>query len=239
MKSNPVDMIGKVPAISVSSENFKPVTPGSSSRSCILQIIVSPLSESMHGESTYPAINLCVCRLLPMPGWACLIVTNRNSISFPDGYIRSEPTVYECELVVFDKHNRCVLTDGSYEISVHEKHNATVKTFSPKKHLTWEQIPETCLDEFSKSENPINGFNQKPTLEFRLSWTKDKSNDMVDRPLPITIRKDDNFIANKENEPDQNQNKFSNNMENGGPLALTALGPRTNTLNNSTAVIKL
>lgn len=122
-------------------------------------------------------------------------------------------TTYEAELVVFDKHNRCTLGDGEYELTLHMKQGSAAKTYSPKKHPTWEVIPESCLDEFDKADHPLDDFNKHPTLKFRLSWTKDKWAEMADRPLPITIRKEDHFISNKENEPDQNHN--SSIIENG------------------------
>lgn len=102
--------------------------------------------------------------------------------------------------MIFDKHNRCTLSDGEYELTLTECTNtATPKIYSPKKHPTWEEIPEHCLDEFNKGENPLDDFTKSPTLKFRLSWTKDKYIDKVDRPLPITIRKDDFMTNAKEN----------------------------------------
>lgn len=102
--------------------------------------------------------------------------------------------------MIFDKHNRCTLSDGEYELTLTECLNAaTPKIYSPKKHPTWEEIPEHCLDEFNKGENPLDDFTKSPTLKFRLSWTKDKYAEVVDRPLPITIRKDDFVQNSKEN----------------------------------------
>lgn len=102
--------------------------------------------------------------------------------------------------MIFDKHNRCTLSDGEYELTLTEcTSTATPKIYSPKKHPTWEVIPEHCLDEFNKGENPLDDFTKSPTLKFRLSWTKDKYAEMVDRPLPITIRKDDFMTSTKEN----------------------------------------
>lgn len=103
--------------------------------------------------------------------------------------------------MIFDKHNRCTLSDGEYELTLSEcTSTATPKIYSPKKHPTWEVIPDHCLDEFNKGENPLDDFTKSPTLKFRLSWTKDKYTEMVDRPLPITIRKDDFMTAGtKEN----------------------------------------
>lgn len=141
----------------------------------------------------------------------------------------TQPAIFEHDLVVFDKHNRCILTDGEYEVCVQERHNANMKTFSPKKHSSWDSIPVNYLEELSKTDNPINHFHTKPLLRFRSLWTKEKCGDYVDRPLPITIRKDDHIIANKENKPDQIHNKT--NGENG---MLSSGGTiRTNGLNNN------
>lgn len=46
VKTNPIDMIGKVPAISVPSENFKPAIPGSSSHSCNLHLEITTFPET-------------------------------------------------------------------------------------------------------------------------------------------------------------------------------------------------
>lgn len=48
VKTNPVDMIGKVPAISVPSENFKPAIPGSSSHSCNLHLEIKTFPDTMN-----------------------------------------------------------------------------------------------------------------------------------------------------------------------------------------------
>lgn len=114
--------------------------------------------------------------------------------SFAEPIIKSDdqkPRVFETDLVIFDKHNRCTLTDGEYELTLQEfDSTASPKNFSPKKHPTWEDISESCLDDFSKGDNPLEDFTKSPTLKFRLLWTKDKYAEMVDRPLPITIRRE-------------------------------------------------
>lgn len=144
-------------------------------------------------------------------------------------------------MVVFDKQNRCVLTDGEYDITVHKRQSTVAKSFSPKKHLTWGIIPDGCMDEFNKGDGPVDHFHLIPTLKFRLSWTKEQCSELVDRPLPITIRKEDHFISNKENEPDPIQNK-----SNGDTTVATIPRPSTmlnnnnsNNNNNPTAVVKL
>lgn len=111
---------------------------------------------------------------------------------------------YESELVVFDKHSRCLLKDGEYELLLQERY-PTAKTYSPKKYPAWEVIPKSSIEALDKAVNPFVGLQHCPKLKFRLVWTKEKTADLVDRPLPITIKKEDN-LANKENQPDQNHN---------------------------------
>lgn len=106
-------------------------------------------------------------------------------------------------MVVFDKHSRCLLSEGEYELSLQQRF-PTNKTYSPKKHPNWESIPDSGIDTLEKPE--FEEFSKTPILKFRLAWTKEKCADMVDRPLPITIKKKDVLLSNKENEPDQNHN---------------------------------
>lgn len=86
---------------------------------------------------------------------------------------------YGSELTVYDKHNRCLLTDGEYELGLQEV-QTNVRS-SPKKHSSWETIADI------KDCEPFNMFRQGPTLKFRLSWTTEPSNGLVDRPIPIPI----------------------------------------------------
>lgn len=84
---------------------------------------------------------------------------------------------YGSELTVYDKHNRCLLTDGEYELGLQEV-QTNVRS-SPKKHSSWETVADI------KDCEPFNMFRQGPTLKFRLSWTTEPSNGLVDRPSPI------------------------------------------------------
>lgn len=49
-----------------------------------------------------------------------------------------EIKLFGAELIVYDKHNRCLLTDGDYELVLQEV-QANVKG-SPKKYSSWEDI---------------------------------------------------------------------------------------------------
>ncbi|XP_029161266.1 polycomb protein suz12-B [Nylanderia fulva] len=84
---------------------------------------------------------------------------------------------YGSELTVYDKHNRCLLTDGEYELGLQEV-QTNIRS-SPKKHNSWETVVDI------KDCEPFDIFKQGPTLKFRLSWTTEPSNGLVDRPMPI------------------------------------------------------
>ncbi|XP_032664577.1 polycomb protein suz12-B isoform X1 [Odontomachus brunneus] len=84
---------------------------------------------------------------------------------------------YGSELIVYDKHSRCLLTDGDYELGLQEV-QTNIRS-SPKKHSSWESLPDI------KNCEPFEVFSAGPTLKFRLSWTTEPSNGLVDRPTPI------------------------------------------------------
>ncbi|XP_076280853.1 polycomb protein Su(z)12 [Lasioglossum baleicum] len=88
-----------------------------------------------------------------------------------------EVKLYGSELIVYDKHNRCLLTDGDYELGLQEV-QTNVRS-SPKKHSSWESVPDI------KECGPFEVFSKGPTLKFRLNWTMEPSNGLVDRPTPI------------------------------------------------------
>lgn len=85
--------------------------------------------------------------------------------------------MYGSELIVYDKHNRCLLTDGDYELGLQEV-QTNIRS-SPKKHSSWESVPDI------KECGPFEVFSKGPTLKFRLNWTTEPSNGLVDRPAPI------------------------------------------------------
>lgn len=110
---------------------------------------------------------------------------------------------YECDLAVFDKQSRCLLFDGEYEIPLRERFTSKTKTFSPKKQPTWEREEIVSLDKLT-----YDAFQKLPVLKFRIAWTKERYADMVDRPLPITIMKQQDQIMTTQSmlATDQNHN---------------------------------
>lgn len=79
---------------------------------------------------------------------------------------------YESELIIFDRHKRCQLSDGMYEIVLHHQDSER------KKEATWESVMD------GKTLAPFEVFSRCPTLEFHIHWT-DKS-DIIDSG-PTTI----------------------------------------------------
>lgn len=104
--------------------------------------------------------------------------------------------MYGSELIVYDKHNRCLLTDGDYELGLQEV-QTNIRS-SPKKHSSWESVPDI------KECGPFEVFSKGPTLKFRLNWTTEPSNGLVDRPTPI------HSVPNGDNKENRSGNsKFS------------------------------
>ncbi|XP_064602892.1 polycomb protein suz12-like isoform X2 [Liolophura sinensis] len=68
--------------------------------------------------------------------------------------------LFGSELVIYDRHKRCQLTDGEYEMALRDLGTKAL----PKKQATW----ETVLD--GKSVGPFEVFNRGPTLKFTLVW---------------------------------------------------------------------
>ncbi|XP_077980305.1 polycomb protein suz12-like [Glandiceps talaboti] len=69
-------------------------------------------------------------------------------------------TTYGAELVVYDKHRRCLLTDGDYELALQE----VGSRINNRRTASW----ETIMD--GKPVGPFEVFNIGPTLKFHLSW---------------------------------------------------------------------
>ncbi|KAJ8963610.1 hypothetical protein NQ314_005510 [Rhamnusium bicolor] len=67
--------------------------------------------------------------------------------------LENNTKLYGAELTIYDKHNRCYLSDGDYDIVVQDF--STNSRNSPEKHSSWENVNdlvETCgnLDAFIK-----------------------------------------------------------------------------------------
>ncbi|CAK1586016.1 unnamed protein product [Parnassius mnemosyne] len=93
--------------------------------------------------------------------------------------------LYGSELIVYDKHNRCLLTNGEYDLVLHDAtpggRSATIAR-SPHKALMaqWETIPNE--KDLHSETNPFDIFKVRPLLKLKLSWSQEPTNGLVNRP---------------------------------------------------------
>ncbi|XP_044736832.1 polycomb protein SUZ12 [Chrysoperla carnea] len=119
--------------------------------------------------------------------------TTSQSILDPDGQPaqkrrKSTSTkIYGAELVIYDKQNRCLLTDGDYEIALQEVTTPAPKV-SPKKYSSWETL-STDMDDSCGS---FESFKKGPSLKLRLRWS---------RPQPVAVKVEKVSSNNNETRP--------------------------------------
>lgn len=116
---------------------------------------------------------------------------------------------YEHELTVFDKNSHCTLDDGEYELVLKERPGASRCAYSPKNQPTWETIPETGIASLDKAA--YEEFHVKPMLKLRLAWTRERSAELIDRPLPITVVKKPPQQQQQPSQSPPNNNNNNNN----------------------------
>ncbi|XP_059089799.1 polycomb protein suz12-B-like [Tigriopus californicus] len=97
------------------------------------------------------------------------------------------------ELVVYDKHSRCLLTEGEYEVILSETDSAS-ENISPKKNnSSWETIGMDKKDRVIAHQ--FEAFTYSPTIKFRLSWSCEPAGSMVERPRPLMPRDNTSDLA--------------------------------------------
>lgn len=175
----------KISAVSISADSFKPIV-GPMTRSYILLLRVQ----------TYP---------IPL-------ATNNAGDEPANKKFKGHSKLYGSELVIFDKHGRCLLTEGEYVLAL-EEIIQTPKQTSPKKLINWETIPESALEDIDKTY-PFEAFDKCPTLKFRLIWTKEATTGIIENLLPLPLRgNSDCNASNKENHPMEVTNNNNNKMK--------------------------
>lgn len=93
-----------------------------------------------------------------------------------------KPVQFGTEVIIYDKQNRCLLTDGEYEFLL-EKLDGTATKIN-NSLSTWEdisferEIQEQHIESF---QDMTNG----PTLKIRLQWSREQVTPIIDRPPPI------------------------------------------------------
>ncbi|XP_023241413.1 polycomb protein suz12-like isoform X1 [Centruroides sculpturatus] len=83
---------------------------------------------------------------------------------------------FGAELVVYDKQQRCLLSDGEYQLVLQECGHQT----SPKKS-SW----ETLADSKEKVNGSFDVFNKGPLVTFHLTWNDSLINGIVEMPQTI------------------------------------------------------
>lgn len=89
----------------------------------------------------------------------------------------TEMKLYVSELVVYDKHSRCLLSDADYELMLQEVKGNCNKN-SPRKHSTWESsddLVDCCTD--------LDALFMSPSVKFKLNWSAKPCDKMVERPV--------------------------------------------------------
>lgn len=96
----------------------------------------------------------------------------------------------DAELIVYDRHSRCLLIDGDYELVLQETNQSSAENRNPNalSNGTAEKSPRKGTASWNTSESsaniPTNLLDQGPTLKFRLQWSDDPISGLVDRPTP-------------------------------------------------------
>ena len=113
------------------------------------------------------------------------------------------------EMVVYDKHSRCLLTEGEYELVLGEVEGTKI---SPnKKNSSWEIID---TDTVNMSSSQFSVFSSSPTLKFRLSWCSEPAGALVERPRPLMPRDNvDNTYVRREKQKKEKTLKTNKSNE--------------------------
>ncbi|XP_074648810.1 polycomb protein SUZ12-like [Tubulanus polymorphus] len=148
---NPETLTYGSTVIMVNNENFSQ-TNGNTGRSYVLQLWVKPVNRKlMNGYSDH----------------------KNSEDTGPLKRIKVHKKELECtfstELVIYDKHKKCQLKNGEYEVAVYPMLGGLpTSPPSPVKSVaTWESLKDVNV------AGPFEVFNTSPTIKFKLSWSGD------------------------------------------------------------------
>lgn len=99
-------------------------------------------------------------------------------------------STYSGELVIFDRHGRCLLSPGRYELMLELQSSGESTQLcksSPKKNSSWESIDNLKFD---------GVFNNNSVLRFTLNWNNENSNSSSERPRLRPLKPLDVVLAN-------------------------------------------
>ncbi|RZF43138.1 hypothetical protein LSTR_LSTR012558 [Laodelphax striatellus] len=89
---------------------------------------------------------------------------------------------YGADLIIYDKHKRCLLHNGEYELLLED---ITTQANNKVSHslTSWEFL-NTIREEQGDHLASFEKFTTGPTLKFRLTWSREPTLNIVDRPPP-------------------------------------------------------
>ncbi|XP_028029143.1 polycomb protein suz12-B isoform X2 [Bombyx mandarina] len=129
--------------------------------------------------------------------------------------------LYGSELIVYDKHNRCLLTNGEYDLVLHDTPPTRTNTLarSPHKALMaqWETIPNE--NDIHAESNPFDIFKVRPLLKLKLSWSQEPTNGLVNRPKLYQQSSENGLKKESNSSKEKSSHKTnSNDVKNGEKL---------------------
>ncbi|KAJ8715989.1 hypothetical protein PYW08_013274 [Mythimna loreyi] len=181
-------------AVSISSETFSP-SQGPNVKSYMLMLRVTVTRASGSSTSNEPVTKR--------------LKSSSDLNSSSDG---KWTKFYGSELIVYDKHNRCLLTNGEYDLVLHDAspggRSGTIAR-SPHKALMaqWETIPNE--NDLQTEGNPFDIFKVRPLLKLKLSWSQEPTNGLVNRPK--LYQQTENGKKESSSKDRQSTSKSSNN----------------------------
>lgn len=91
--------------------------------------------------------------------------------------------LFGAELIVYDRHSRCLLIDGDYELAMKEIHSTESNGTSPSGVDKSSRMTNTSWSTLDSSSTtpPISVLAHGPMLKFRLEWANDPISALVDR----------------------------------------------------------
>jgi len=165
----PDDTLRKVPTVSITTEDLS-LRNGQQGNSYVLVLRVSASGGSSDNE--------------PLPKRRRLSELSTESVRLLDA-----------ELIVYDRHSRCLLVDGDYELVLQETNQSNSDALNPTPSLggqsngAAEKSPRKGAAAWNTLESSPTGSSTTllasgPTLKFRLQWTNDPISGLIDRPSP-------------------------------------------------------
>ncbi|KAJ2943672.1 hypothetical protein O0L34_g16785 [Tuta absoluta] len=195
-------------AVSISSDTFSP-SQGPNVKSYMLMLRVTVTrAGSQNGASTSEITN----------GDCDEPVTKRLKSTSEVNSETKWSKLYGSELIVYDKHNRCLLTNGEYDLVLHDAtpggRSATIAR-SPHKALMaqWETIPNE--NDIQTETNPFDIFKVRPLLKLKLSWSQEPTNGLVNRPKLYQQSSETNGVKKETKEKPSILKSVSSESKNG------------------------